>query len=148
MTVRLRATIALALVLLTFYLLTLGWRAVILIIDGGTVAVLLGVALLAIAVVGVWAAVAEIRFGLASARLGRRLADEGGLPPDDVVRLPSGRIDRAAADTAFEGYRAEVDADSREWRAWYRLALAYDLAGDRRRARGATRTAIRLAAAP
>lgn len=147
MTVRLRATIILVVVLLAFYLATLGWRAVVLITDGGTVAVLLGSALLAIAAVGVWAALVEIRFGLAAARLGRRLAATGGLPPDDVVRLPSGRIDRAAADTAFERYRAAVDADPDDWGGWYRLALAYDLAGDRRRARAATRAAIRLAVA-
>jgi len=29
-----------------------------------------------------------------------------------------------------------------DWSRWYRLAVAYDVAGDRRRARAAMRTAI------
>ncbi|GAB3688252.1 hypothetical protein GCM10028814_29620 [Angustibacter aerolatus] len=51
---------------------------------------------------------------------------------------------RAAADAAFARYRAETEAAPDDWAAWYRLALAYDAAGDRRRARRATRTAIAL----
>jgi Flp pilus assembly protein TadD len=48
----------------------------------------------------------------------------------------------------FPSYRAAVDADPENWRTWFRLALAYDASGDRRRARWATRTAIRLSRAP
>ena len=33
-----------------------------------------------------------------------------------------------------------------DWRAWYRLGLAYDASGDRRRAREAVRRAITLEA--
>jgi len=37
-----------------------------------------------------------------------------------------------------------VEAHPDDWRAWYRLGLAYDASGDRRRARGAVRQAIQL----
>ena len=57
---------------------------------------------------------------------------------------PSGRVLREDADAVFPAYRADVEAHPDDWRAWYRLGLAYDAAGDRRRARAAVRQAIRL----
>ncbi|MFP3380386.1 tetratricopeptide repeat protein, partial [Bacillus sp. SIMBA_069] len=51
---------------------------------------------------------------------------------------------RDAADEQFPQYRAEVEAAPESWRAWFRLGLAYDASGDRRRAREALRQAIRL----
>ncbi len=151
MSIRLRVNLLLAVVLLAFYLATLGWRAVVLIADGGAVPVLLGLALLALAGIGVWATVAEFRFGLAAARLGRRLGEQAmptAAPDAELPRRPSGRIDRQGADAVFERYRAAVEADRADWRGWYRLGVAYDLAGDRRRARAAIRAAIRLADEP
>ena len=73
-----------------------------------------------------------------------RLEAEGRLPDDELPALASGRIDRAAADAVFPKYQAEVEANPRHWWAWLRLALAYDASGDRRRARWATRRAIKL----
>jgi hypothetical protein len=134
----------LLLVLLAFYVATLGWRGVALLVDGGPSLQILGVALLVVGAIGVWVTVQEMRFGAGTARLGRRLGDEGGLPPDDLPRLPSGRVDRAAADAQFAGYADAARETPQDWRAWYRLALAYDAAGDRKRARAAARTALRL----
>jgi Flp pilus assembly protein TadD len=54
-------------------------------------------------------------------------------------------VDRAAADAWFDDRKAELDAEPENWRNWYRLAYAYDLAGDRRRARDTMRHALRLA---
>jgi Flp pilus assembly protein TadD len=54
-------------------------------------------------------------------------------------------VDRRAADALFEQRRLEVEADPANWRGWYELALAYDLAGDRKRARAAMRTALERA---
>ena len=62
--------------------------------------------------------------------------------PPELPRSPSGRVDRTAADELFDRRRVEVEAAPEDWRRWYRLAVAYDLAGDRRRARAAMRTAI------
>ena len=44
--------------------------------------------------------------------------------------------------------RTEVEAAPEDWRGWYRLANAYDLAGDRKRAREAMRHSIQLANKP
>jgi len=41
----------------------------------------------------------------------------------------------------------QVEAAPEDWRGWYRLGHAYDLAGDRKRARSAMRQAIELARA-
>ena len=56
------------------------------------------------------------------------------------------RIEREAADALFATTKAELEADPDNWRRWYRLARAYDYAGDRRRARESMRTAVRLEA--
>lgn len=108
------------------------------------VAKLIGVAVLGIVAVGLWSLWREIRFGLRSERMAAILAAEGNLPVDDLPRSPGGRIDRASADAEFETYRIEAEAAPQSWRAWYRLGLAYDASGDRRRARGAIHTAGRL----
>jgi Flp pilus assembly protein TadD len=42
--------------------------------------------------------------------------------------------------------RGELESDPDDWRRWYRLARAYDYAGDRPRAREAMRTAVSLQA--
>lgn len=136
--------LVLLVVLLGFYVATLGWRGVALIAEGGPSLQILGVALLVVGGIGIWVTVQELRFGAGTARLGRLLGDEGGLPVDDIPRLPSGRMDRAAADAAFAPFADEARARPDDWRAWYRLALAYDVAGDRKRARAAARTALRL----
>ncbi|NUS52312.1 MAG: hypothetical protein HOQ22_14885, partial [Nocardioidaceae bacterium] len=44
----------------------------------------------------------------------------------------------------FERMRREAELRPDDWQAWYRLALAYDAAGDRTRARAAARHAIAL----
>lgn len=104
----------------------------------------LGIALLVLPLAGAWALVAELVFLFRGQRLLKLLGEEGGLPVDDLPRLPSGRPDPAAADLEFPRYQAEVEADPASWRAWLRLGLAYDASGDRRRARWATRKAIAL----
>ena len=121
-------------------------RAVDLFRTGQVDAALLGTGVLLLVLVGGLLVVGEVRFGLDSQRLGERLGREGGLPvlPDDLERLPSGRVPREAADRLFEDRRAEVEAAPDDWRAWFRLADAYGLARDTPRGRKAMRTAIRL----
>ena len=121
-------------------------RAVDLFRTGQLDAALLGVGVLLLVLVGGLLVVGEVRFGLDSQRLGERLGREGGLPalPDDVERLPSGRITKETADRLFEGRREEVEAAPDDWRGWFRLADAYGLARDTPRGRKAMRTAIRL----
>lgn len=126
------------------YLVFAGWRAVILIGEGDPVPIALGVAVLVLPLLGVWVLWRELSFGFATQRLGRELGAEGGLPVDDLPRTASGRVERAAADARFGTYEEQVRADPDDWRAWYRLAIGYDDARDRKRARAAMRTAIKL----
>jgi hypothetical protein len=131
-------------VLLALYLVLVVQHAVILLGTGIVVGQLEGVALLVLPLIGAWALIVELRFGIRAQRLLRLMTERGELPVDDLPHLPSGRPDRAAADKEFPKYQAEVEADPANWMRWYRLALAYDACGDRRRARWATRRAIRL----
>src|SRR2546422_963627 len=120
----------------------IGWRGVLLIKVGTTVSVVLGLVVLVIPLVGAYLVWRELQFGRRTEVLARELEAAGGLPVDDLPRRPSGRIDRAAADEAFERYKAEAEAAPDDWRVWFRLSTAYDAAGDRKRAREAMRTAI------
>jgi hypothetical protein len=133
---------------LLVYMALLAERAVVLFETGEPVAVLLGVGVILLPLLGIWIVFTTWRSGSRIQRLSRRLDEEGGLPDTaDLPRLPSGRVDRKAADAWFDERRAELDADPGNWRNWYRLAYAYDIAGDRRRARETMRKAIELEAA-
>jgi tetratricopeptide (TPR) repeat protein len=128
--------------LLLLYVVLVGQRAVLFLSTGEPVAI--GVALLVLPLLGLFALVVELRFGLRTQQIVRQLADEGALPVDDVPRRTSGRYERKAADAAFPAYKVAVEAAPDDWRAWFRLGLAYDACGDRRRARQALRWAIKL----
>lgn len=130
--------------LLLLYLALVAQLALRLIAVDEPVAKGLGIALFVLPLVGLWALVVEIVFGVRGARLGRALAAEGEVPLQDLPRRPSGRIERSAADAAFGRYQAEAEAAPERWESWYRLGLAYDACGDRRRARSAIRRAIAL----
>lgn len=119
------------------------WSAVAFIIADNWIAKILGVCVVAIVVFGVWSLIRELRFGSHTEKLARILDEEGLLPEDNLPRV-RGRIDREAADEDFEIYRTEAQSDPDNWRSWYRLGLAYDAAGDRKRARAALRDAITL----
>lgn len=141
---RVRFLVALLVLALVFYAVLIGAKGVALLGSGSAAGVGLGTGLLILPVVGLYVAWREVDFGRRSARLADELAAEGGLPVDDLPRRPSGRVDRAAADRAFATYQAETEVEPQSWRAWYRLAMAYDDAGDRTRARAAARRAIAL----
>lgn len=131
-------------VALVGYFLLMAGQAWALISAGQPVTVLLGLAILVLPLIGVWVVVREWQFGRAVQRLGEYLAGVGGLPADDLPKRASGRPDRAAADQRFEERRAEVTASPNDPGAWFRLSVAYDDAGDRKRARAAMRQAIAL----
>jgi hypothetical protein len=130
--------------LLVLYLVLVVQHAVLLLGTGILAGQLEGVALIVLPIVGIWALASELVFGARAQRLLRLMTERGELPVDDLPHRPSGRPDRAAADAEFPKYQAEVEAEPGDWTRWYRLALAYDASGDRRRARWATRKAIRL----
>jgi cytochrome c-type biogenesis protein CcmH/NrfG len=131
-------------VLLVVYLVLVGQRAVILMASGVPLGIAMGVALIVFPLIATWALARELMFGIHTQNLVRILDAEGGLPVDDLPHRASGRPLRDAADDQFPAYRSEVEAEPMNWRAWFRLGLAYDASGDRKRARHALREAIRL----
>lgn len=142
---RTKALIAFMCLALLMYLVFLGRTAVLLIGSGSAPAIGMGLALLIIPFIGLWAMVATLRDGFAHQRLSRLIAADGmELDAGALPRRPSGRIERDAADALFRTVRDELDAEPDDWRRWYRLARAYEFAGDRRRAREAMKTAVRL----
>ncbi|WP_420811055.1 hypothetical protein [Diaminobutyricibacter tongyongensis] len=131
-------------VLLLLYLVLVFQRAVLFIETGQPIAIAMGVVLFVLPVIAAWAIGRELLFGARTEKLVRILDGEGGLPVDDLPHRASGRPIRDAADQEFPQYKAEVEAEPASWRAWFRLGLAYDASGDRRRARAALRESIRL----
>ncbi|QJA00737.1 hypothetical protein HF024_12095 [Leifsonia sp. PS1209] len=131
-------------VILAVYLVLVLQRAVMLMATGEGIAIAMGVALLALPIVAAWAIGRELLFGARTEKLVKILDAEGGLPVEDLPVRASGRPLRDAADEEFPRYKAEVEAQPESWRAWFRLGLAYDASGDRKRARSALRESIRL----
>ncbi|QTX05038.1 hypothetical protein [Agromyces archimandritae] len=142
MTTKLAALLMAA--LLALYIALVGWRAVQFLGTGEPVGVAIGVVLIVLPVIAAWALWREIAFGIHSQRLLRRLEEEGGLDDLGLPARASGRADREAAEAAFPRFREAAEAEPESWRAWLRLGLGYDAAGDRRRGRGAVRRAIEL----
>jgi hypothetical protein len=130
--------------LLVLYLVLVAQLAIRLIVIDDLVSRLIGIALIVFPIIGLWALIAELVFGIRSQRLVTKLAAAGELPVDNLPSKASGRPLRSAADAEFPRYKAEVEADPDSWQAWFRLGLAYDASGDRRRARRSIRHSISL----
>ena len=142
---RIQLLIGFMCVALIVYFVLLGRIAMAFITSGEPAAVGLGVALLVMPLIGIWVMVSTVRAGLTHQRLGRIVKDEGmELDVGALPRMPSGRIERDAADALFETVRVELENDPENWRRWYRLARAYDYAGDRSRAREAMKKAVEM----
>jgi len=130
--------------LLLLYLVVVTQLALRLIAIDDAISRALGIALIVLPLIGLWALVAELVFGVRSQRLTTMLERTGQLPVDDLPARASGRPVRTAADAEFPRYQAEVEAAPGSWEAWFRLGLAYDASGDRRRARQSIRRSIAL----
>ncbi|MCV7408920.1 hypothetical protein AWC05_07020 [Mycobacterium florentinum] len=134
---------------MVLYFVLLGRLAIAMIASGPAAAVGLGLAVLIMPLIGLWAMITTLRAGFAHQKLARLIAEDGmELDASTLPRRPSGRIRRDAADELFATVRTEVEAHPDDWRHWYRLARAYDYAGDRRRAREAMKTAVELEGRP
>lgn len=141
---RTKVLLAVMVLVVAFYAALIGSKGIGLLGSGSVVGVVLGVALLVLPLLGLLLVWREIQFGRRTSVLAAALEAEGGLPVDDLPRRPSGRVDRAAADAQFQQMREQTEARPDDWRTWFRLALAYDAAGDRTRARAAARHALSL----
>ncbi|MFG2142500.1 hypothetical protein [Streptomyces sp. NPDC048650] len=129
---------------LVVYFVLVGSRGVLLIEQGTLLTVAFGVAVLVLPFIGLWFLWHTTRFAHRAGILARELEAEGGLPVDELRRTPGGRIDRDSADEVFARRQAETEDAPGDWRAWFRLAVAYHDARDTPRARKAMQRAIAL----
>ena len=106
------------------------------------VGVIIGIAVLLFPILGFWALGRELLFGVRSERLLRQLSQDEHDSTREDISFP--RMQRSEADALFPELQADVIREPENWRAWLRLSLGYDAAGDRRRARSAARRAIAL----
>jgi tetratricopeptide (TPR) repeat protein len=142
---RIQLLIGFMCIALIVYFVLLGRIAMAFITSGEPAAIGLGLALMVMPLIGIWVMVATLRAGLTHQRLGRMVKDEGmELDVSSLPRMASGRIERDAADALFATVRDELENDPDNWRRWYRLARAYDYAGDRSRAREAMKKAVEM----
>ncbi|KUH85092.1 MULTISPECIES: hypothetical protein [unclassified Mycobacterium] len=142
---RIQLLIGFMCVALVVYFVLLGRIAMAFVTTGEPAAVGLGLALMILPLIGLWAMLSTLRAGLTHQRLARIVRDEGlELDVSALPRMASGRIQRDAADALFATVREELEKDPDNWRRWYRLARAYDYAGDRSRAREAMKKAVEL----
>lgn len=118
-------------VLLALYIALVLVYAVRLIADPLPVVRAMGWALVVLPIFGIWALIVEVLFGFRAEALTRRYNVEATNPA---------ATNPAALD--FEEAARTVREHPELWTAWYALALAYDAARDRRRARWALRQAI------
>ena len=127
------------------YCYLLGSQAFAMIGTGIWVGVAMGILLLLFPVVGLALTIREFVFGSSVERLGRRIEAAGKWPVFDLEIRPSGRPTKASAAKEFERQKKIVEANPDDYLSWFALGLAYDAAGDRRRAREAMRKALKLA---
>ncbi|MGY1552607.1 hypothetical protein ACW5CM_12585 [Microbacterium sp. A588] len=129
---------------LILYFVLMGQKAILFITSGQPVGIAMGIALLVLPLIGIWALVREIQFGVQAEKLGTKLDGEGGMPVAETDLTPSGRIAKADAEPMIRRYIAEADAAPDEWRARYRLGVVQDAAGRRKDARASIRHAIQV----
>ncbi|POX63706.1 hypothetical protein C3492_08095 [Streptomyces sp. Ru62] len=141
---RAKITYLITAAVLVFYFVLVGSRGVMLIQSGTVVTVTFGVAVLVLPLIGLWFLWKNTQFVRKANQLAAELDAEGGLPVDELKRLPSGRIDRDSADEVFAKRKSETEASPDDWRCWFRLAVAYHDARDTPRARKAMQRAIAL----
>ncbi|HEY1440732.1 MAG TPA: hypothetical protein VGF65_07820, partial [Mycobacterium sp.] len=111
-TLRTQLLIAFLCAAMLVYLILLGRLAVAMITTARPAAVGLGLALLIMPVIGLWAMIATLRAGFAHQKLARLIAKDGmELDTSTLPRRPSGRIERDAADALFATVRTEVEGD-------------------------------------
>lgn len=108
------------------------------------VAKAMGSLILVFPILAIWLTFMEFRFAVQLEKLTDKISAEGNFPQLDLEYRPSGRATKASAALVFEEYAKKVAADEDNYLSWFALGLAYDAAGDRRRARAAMRRALKL----
>jgi hypothetical protein len=126
------------------YLFLMTNQAITLIQVDNAVAKIMGFALFGLPAVGIWSIIRELKFGLQVEALAKEVRAEDVWPRFELELRPSGRPVRSSAERNFTEYAELAEKAPDDWHSWFNLSLAYDAAGDSRRARGAMRTAIAL----
>jgi cytochrome c-type biogenesis protein CcmH/NrfG len=139
--------VGLMLALTLFYVFTLLGRGIILLQEPSLIAVAMGLAILVLPLVALWALFAELQFGLKAQRLSRRLIALD-IPGLDLELRASGRATKDSANKELERIQDAVTKDPKNWSLWFQLGEAHDAAGERKNARAAIRKAIQLANDP
>ena len=139
--------VGLMLALTLFYVFTLLGRGIILLQEPSLIAVAMGLAILVLPLVALWALFAELQFGLKAQRLSRRLIALD-IPGLDLELRASGRATKDSANKELERIQDAVTKDPKNWSLWFQLGEAHDAAGERKNARAAIRQAIQLANDP
>jgi tetratricopeptide (TPR) repeat protein len=143
--------VGLMLALTLFYVFSLIGRGIILLREPSLIAIAMGLGILILPLVALWALFAELQFGLKAQRLGRRLV-ELEIPGLDLDLRPSGRATKESAKQELERIQqALTDGESAgqtDWTLWFQLGEAYEAHGERKLARSAIRQAISLANNP
>ena len=139
--------VGLMLALTLFYVLTLLGRGIILLQEPSLIAIAMGLAILVLPLVALWALFAELQFGLKAQRLSRRLIALD-IPGLDLELRASGRATKESASKELERIQDAVTKDPENWSLWFQLGEAHDAAGERKNARAAIRKAILLANNP
>lgn len=108
----------------------LGWIAWGFVRAGSAVGYGLALGIVILLTLTIWVTWREMLFGMGSGRLAR-------------IYEPPAEADGEDPKAEFEAARTVLqDGAEHDWRAWFRLALAYDALRDRKGARMATRRAI------
>jgi cytochrome c-type biogenesis protein CcmH/NrfG len=127
--------------LAVIYVVLLGQKAILLLLDASLVAKAMGVALLVLPLVAAWAILTEIKFGVDAERLARTNTQ----PQLKFEIRPSGKPTKESAQQEFERIKSLVSKDLSNWELWFRLGECYEASGDRKLARKSIRKAIKLA---
>ena len=127
--------------LAVIYVVLLGQKAILLLLDASLVAKAMGVALLVLPLVAAWAILTEIKFGVDAERLARTNTQ----PQLEFELRPSGKPTKESSQQEFERIKSLVSKDLSNWELWFRLGECYEASGDRKLARKSIRKAIKLA---
>ena len=138
--------VGLMLALTLFYVFTLFSRGLILLSEPNPLAVAMGIGIIVFPLFALWALYAEIRFGLSSQKLQKRVVSMN-IPGLDLDLRASGRATKESAEAELLRVQGLAEG-SKDFTVWFLLGEAYDAAGDRKRARSAMRKAIELAKDP
>lgn len=126
------------------YVALLGQKGILLLMDTNWVAKVMGLAILVLPLVALWAIFIELRFGIRAEQLAKSIT----LPELELVLRPSGRATKESAQEQFLIAKEHASQNLTSWEAWFRLGEAYEASGDRKLARKAIRKAIQLANSP